>query len=145
MLQSSLKQTKYYAQDTKELQMYSVIQFMSAIGYTLHRTQQGGLVFVYDNADVKVEKQTLSVQTAIRLHNADWCGMGAIHRSPCMLGFKFYTDIYTITQAKAAKVVEKVKLQYCKRSKSLKLQHESGHMVRFVNPSYQYLFLMEEV
>ena len=138
-------QSKYYAQDTKELQMYSVIQFMSALGYTLHRASKGGLVFVYDNADVKLEKQTLSVQTAIRLHNADWRGAGAIHRTPCMLGFKFYTDAYTIIQAQAAKVVQKVKLQYCKRSKSLKLQHESGRMVRFVSPSYQYLFLMEEV
>ena len=145
MLQSNLKQSKYYAQDTKELQMYSLMQFMSALKYNLCRTVKWGLVFV-SSSPAKVENRTVSVQTAIRLHNADWRSVypmaPAIYDTDVQT---FHTDTYTITQAKAAKVVEKVKLQYCKRSKSLKLQHESGHMVRFVSPSYQYLFLMEEL
>jgi len=139
-----MQQSKYYAQDTKDLQMYSVIQFMSALKYNLCRTVKWGLVFVSSSSD-KAENRTISVQTAIRLHNVQWAGISKVHQSPCIHGFEFYTDIYTLKQAQAAKVVETVKLQYCKRSKSLKLQHESGHMVRFVNPSYQYLFLMEEV
>lgn len=127
--------------DTKELQEFSVQQFMQRLGYVLCRTDHGGLVFVL-NDPRPAERRLVSYNTAIRLHNHDlkFIGDGTRVKSDDPLQ-DTVIDTYMATQALAAKVVQKAKIQYSKKNKMIVLAGESAKMVKFVNPVYATLFL----
>lgn len=127
--------------DTLELQQFSVQQFMQRLGYVLCRTDRQGLVFVL-NDPRPAERRLVSYNTAIRLHNSElqFVGDGTQVKSADPLQ-DTVIDTYIATQALAAKVVQKVKIQYSKKNKMIVLPNESDKLVKFTNPVYATTFL----
>lgn len=128
-------------QNTIELQKFSVQQFMKRIGYTLYRTEKGGLVFVNDSP-FRTEFRVIGMNTAIALHNSGWETLNChcrSYRKP-----EIVTDLYTLVQAVNAKVVDKVKIQYSGKKKEVVASNQSDHLVTFVIPEYEQLFLEPE-
>ena len=113
--------------DTKDLQMFSLMQAFSACGYSLMRTHRNGLVFL--NPDRQKQGDALiSMERAIRIYN------------DVRLASQTF-DLYSIEQFKAAKVVKRCKLQYSKSNKTVINQNS---MVKFVKPEYEQMFLIVE-
>jgi hypothetical protein len=116
--------TEFKPTPTRDMQLFSLMQAMYAVGYQLMRTNNKGYVFL--NASRQRNGDMLiSVQNAVHLHN-----------NPEEYNGKF--DAYELNQLKAARVVVKCKLQYNKKTKSI---YATGDLVRFVEPSYEDLFL----
>jgi hypothetical protein len=117
--------------NTRDLQLFSVIQAMSVLGYQLMMTDKGGKVF-YNPSLTKKGLALMSMQRAFMLHNC-------IDRLDTY-GF----DFYTINQFLAAKVVHNVKLQYSKTKKSVYVNGgHTANYVAFVDYSYPELFNLE--
>lgn len=108
--------------DTKDLQIFSMMQAFGAAGYQLMRTNHGGLVFFCERAK---GKNLLKLEAAIRIYN---------HHQ---LALQFL-DSYAHAQFSAAKVVKNLKMQYSKKTKQLIIQN---NMVKFVKPEYEDMFL----
>lgn len=127
--------------DTIDLQQFSVMQFMLRLGYTLYKTDRNGLVFV-NGMPGKMERRMISFNTAIRMHNCgfEYAGDGTQVKSGDPL-VSTYVDTYLATQALAAKVIEKAKLQYSKKQKRIILVNEPSKLVKFTNPVYATTFL----
>lgn len=129
--------------NTTDLQQFSVQQFMSKLGYTLYRTQHGGLVFLYNYAG-KHEYRMIGMNTAISLHNSGWDKVdGKATFKSASPSIDITADAYTVVQAVSAKVVEKVKLQYSCKKKTLVCGDKSNHFVKFALPEYEFLFIGE--
>lgn len=111
--------------NTKDLQIFSMMQAFGAAGYQLMRTNHGGLVFFCERAK---GKNLLSVEAAIRIYN---------HHQ---LATRFF-DSYAHAQFSAAKVVKNLKMQYSKKTKQIIIQN---NMVKFVKPEYEDMFLYLE-
>lgn len=127
--------------DTKDIQKFSVQQFMSHLGYDLYNTQYGGFVFVCRN-NPKSDKRILSFNTAIALHNNSWESLSDVRfcesNNPLM---HIISDVYSVNMAVASKIVEKAKIQYSKKKKDFILSDENTRLVKFMCPEYEYLFL----
>jgi len=114
--------------DTKDIQLFSVIQAMGVLGYQLMRTSKGGKIF-YNASKSKSGDALVCMRRAIMLHNC----IDPIYPH----GY----DSYTVNQFLAAKVVHNVKLQYSKRSKQVYVNGgENANYVAFTDPSYPHLF-----
>lgn len=120
--------------DTKDLQLFSLMQAMNTIGYMLYRTNKGGLVFV-SNLPINSARSCLSVGKAIHLYNHS---TDILYNPLKNMGF----DSYFCSQFEAAKVVKKLGIQYSKRKKLVKVNGpEFKNYVRFVHEDYFDLFL----
>jgi hypothetical protein len=121
--------------DTKKLQFFSLCQVMQALHYEYVEYRSCPSRFESKHHSNK-GREVVSVPNAIRLHNGDniKCVFG---RPPSKLTILSFND-YTITNAKAARVVKKVKLQFCRQTNQLICQ---DHRVQFVYGSYSHLFL----
>lgn len=117
--------TEFKVIETEYLQLFSLMQSFNAIGFSLMRTNRGGMCFVNTNPHRK-GRDLISVYNAINMYNNV-----ILLRD---VGF----DAYEVEQFKAARVVKKCKLQYCKRKKKVKTLN---NMVAFVQPAYEALFL----
>lgn len=117
-----------FVADTRDLQLFSVIQAMNVLGYQLMRTDKGGKVF-YNPSKSKTGNALICMRRAFMLHNnLD------IHNQN-----KY--DTYTMNQFLAAKVVHTVKLQYSKRSKQIYVNGgENANYVAFTDATYPQLF-----
>jgi hypothetical protein len=121
--------------DTKKLQFFSLCQVMKALHYNYVEYRSSPSRFESKHHSNK-GREVISVTNAIRLHNGDniKCVFG---RPPSKLTILSFND-YTIANAKAARVVKKVKLQFCRQTNQLICQ---DHRVQFVYGSYSSLFL----
>jgi hypothetical protein len=115
-------------EDTRDLQLFSVIQAMATLGYQLMLTERGGKVF-YNQSKRKTGDSLISIKRAINMHNSTQDSHGHDH------------DLYALKQFFAAKVVHKVKLQYSKKNKTIYVNgSKSANYVLFVEPEYSELF-----
>lgn len=123
-----MEEIQYEVKDSRDLQLFSLMQAMGALGYQLMRTNRQGYVF-YNPIHAKYGKSLMSVQNAMRLHNTldHYTNMGY--------------DAYTINQFLSAKVVHNVKLQYCKKKKLIKVNGGvNANYVAFTDEAYPSLF-----
>lgn len=126
---------EFVAQDTKYLQIRSVCAFMEVFGYKLMFNGKFYHEAFFNMYKVKPTFKgcnNISFNTAVKLHNGsytDW--HGDKFRAP------FETDKYTFNKARTAKIVQQVFLQGTKHGQVV--CHK--HLVKFTDPSYQYMFL----
>lgn len=117
-----------FVADTRDLQLFSVIQAMNVLGYQLMCTEKGGKVF-YNPSKSKTGDALICMRRAIMLHNCI-----DIHN-------RHNHDTYTVNQFLAAKVVHNVKLQYSKRSKQIYVNGgQNANYVAFTDEAYPQLF-----
>lgn len=115
--------------DTRDLQLFSVIQAMGVLGYQLMNTNKGGKIF-FNPAKSKTGDALICMRRAIMLHNCI-----DVHYN------QHHYDAYTVNQFLAAKVVHNVKLQYSKRKKQIYVNGgENAHYVAFTDEAYPQLF-----
>tara|TARA_R110000744_G_C19371770_1_gene563122 strand:- start:8012 stop:8440 length:429 start_codon:yes stop_codon:yes gene_type:complete len=134
--------------DTLNMQLYSVIQFMGAIGYSFEQLEKGGFLFVDNNGQHKAHKY-LSVNTAVKLHNCRWYKTnnkkGEIVYTPDLGQVKgVYLDIevcpYIHKLSEASKVVMWSKIQYQSKSKDITLANNNAHLVQLADEEYDYFY-----
>lgn len=121
--------------DTKKLQIFSLCQVMRAFYYELVEYKGNPSRFESTHKTDK-GRNVISWSKAIRLYNGDTakCVFG---RPPSKLSLWSFTD-YQVAQAKAARVVKKVKPQFCRQTSQVIVQ---DHRVEFIMHSYKELFL----
>lgn len=121
--------------DTRKLQIFSLCQVMRAFHYELVEYQGHPSRFESTHRSNKGRK-VVSWQKAISLYNGDTakCVFG---RPPSKLTLWSFTD-YQVAQAKAARIVKKIKLQFCNQTRQVIVQ---DHRVEFILQSYSRLFL----
>lgn len=121
--------------DTRKLQIFSLCQVMRAFHYELVEYQGHPSRFESTHRSNKGRK-VISWQKAISLYNGDTakCVFG---RPPSKLTLWSFTD-YQVAQAKAARIVKKIKLQFCHQTNQVIVQ---DHRVEFILFSYSRLFL----
>lgn len=116
--------------NTTELQQFSLMQAMSTLGYQLMRNPQGRHAFVNFN-NMRTGKGVIAVSTAINLYN-----------NYKNLGEFLNADKYEINQFNAAKIVCQVKLQYSSKKKGF--VNTASQYVKFKDPAYEHLFLVDK-
>lgn len=130
---------EFTPQDTKDIQIKSVCAFMKEFNYLLHVDGK-----FYSNTFWDWDKcnredpyfqgcEVIRMNTAVTLHNRNW-------RIREIIGVDegvFKIDPYTLNKAQAAKIVKQVFLHGTKYG-GVKCHK---HWVRFVDQSYQYMFL----
>ena len=123
--------------DTRNLQIFALCEFMSALKYEWNTDEfwWGSPGFTSTHFSNK-GRRNISIKTAVNLFNGNTikCVFGKPPSKLCIWSF----DDYSITKAKAARILEGVKLQYCKQTKTVICQ---DHRVKFITPSYKALFL----
>lgn len=121
--------------DTKALQFFSLCQVMKALHYEYVEYRSCASRFESKHHSNK-GREVLSISSCIKLYNGNSakCVFG---RPPSKLSIWSFSD-YAVAQAKAARIVKQVKLQYCRQTKQLMVQ---DHRVQFVLSSYKQLFL----
>ena len=121
--------------DTKNLQFFSLCQVMAALHYEYVEYRSCASRFESKHHSNK-GREVLSISSGIKLYNGNSakCVFG---RPPSKLNIWCFSD-YAIAQAKAARIVKQVKLQYCRQTKQLIVQ---DHRVQFILSSYKNLFL----
>lgn len=121
--------------DTRKLQIFSLCQVMKAFHYELVEYKGHASRFESTHRSNK-GRNVISWSKAISLYNGDSvkCVFG---RPPSRLTLWSFTD-YQVTQAKAARVIKKIKLQFCRQTRQVIVQ---DHRVEFITPSYKALFL----
>lgn len=118
--------TNEQIKDTKYIQLQSLIEFMSALGYRYAPSTRK----FYD--DLNRGTDVVRFNTAVTLHN-----------NPAILTCNwhpFHTDWYTYIKAYHSRVVRKVKLQSDKEG-YVKCQ---SHKIEFMFEDYYALFLGED-
>lgn len=122
--------------DTRKLQIHALEQMMSALGYDLMKSSIEGNWHFHSNYYSNKGREKISVRTAVKLYNGDTakCVFG---RPPSHLTIWSFND-YQVAQAKAARIVKKVKIQHCRATNTLIIQ---DHRVEFILPSFSKLFL----
>lgn len=143
--------TDFIKQNTSTIQLASLDAFAAVLGYT--RLPCGGSSYHAINDHGVSEGfegcPTLHFGTMVMLHNADWvvCKSKNGYYVPSTddLGngrvlSRFITDAYTLGKAIGCTIVNKVYLQ--SRSGVEITCHK--HLVKFVDPVYQHLFLKGE-
>lgn len=121
--------------DTKALQLFSLVQMMKGLHYEYIPYKASAPRFESKHYSNK-GREFISLSSAIKLYNGSplKCVFG---RPPEKLTIWKFDD-YSVAQAKAARVLKSVKLQFCKATKTLIVQ---DHRVQFVLSSYKELFL----
>lgn len=122
--------------DTKALQLFSLCEFMKALNY---QYICGGIMtspHFYSNHHSNKGRENVGFSSAVKLYcgNTVKCVFG---RPPSKLCIWSFND-YEITKAKASRILQSIKLQLCKSTKTIICQ---DHRIRFVLPSYKALFL----
>lgn len=115
---------EYNVNETYDLQLFSLMQCMSAIGYKLMRTERGGYVFM-STLNINKEEMLMSFNRAVRLYNN---------------GIQDKYDLYFQKQFEAAKIVKEIKIQYSKKQKRAFLQSVNSSLVKVVEPEYKRIF-----
>lgn len=123
-------------QETKNLQLFALKEFMEALNY---QYIGGGVItspHFYSNHFSNKGRENIGFSNAVKLYNGNSvkCIFG---KPPAKLSIWSFND-YTIGKAKAARIVQSVKLQLCKSTKIIIVQ---DHRISFVLPSYVKLFL----
>lgn len=138
---------EFVIQDTKGIQIQSVCAFMEQFNYLLHVDGKFYSNTFWDWEKGKREDpyfkgcEVIRMSTAVTMHNSEWVVMGDIScPMVCTSNWKFMTYSYTLNKALAARIVKQVFLQGTKHGQIL--CHK--HLIRFVDSSYQYLFLKDE-
>lgn len=121
--------------DTKQLQLFALDEFMSALKYS--RTTWANGHITYESSDYKNRgREVVSFLKATELYNGNSikCIFG---RPPSKLTLWSFDD-YTIAKAKASRPLKSIKLQLCKKTRQIIVQ---DHRVEFTLHSYAKLFL----
>lgn len=121
--------------DTRKLQFFSLCQVMKALNYEYVEYRSCASRFESKHHSNK-GREVLSISSCIKLYNGDTvkCVFG---RPPSKLTIWSFSD-YAVAQAKAARIVKQIKLQFCRQTKQIIVQ---DHRVQFITPSYKTLFL----
>lgn len=121
--------------DTRKLQIFSLCQVMAAFHYELVEYKGHASRFESKHRSNK-GREVISISKAVKLYNGDTakCVFG---RPPSHLTIWSFND-YQVAQAKAARIVKKVKIQHCRATNTLIVQ---DHRVEFILPSFSKLFL----
>ena len=121
--------------DTKHLQFFSLCQVMKALHYEYVEYRSYASRFESKHYSNK-GREVISISKAVKLYNGDTakCVFG---RPPSHLTIWSFND-YQVAQAKAARIVKRVKLQHCRATNTLIIQ---DHRVEFILPSFSKLFL----
>ncbi len=121
--------------DTKHLQFFSLCQVMKALHYDYIEYRSCASRFESKHYSNK-GREVISISKAVKLYNGDTakCVFG---RPPSHLTIWSFND-YQVAQAKAARIVKKVKIQHCRATNTLIIQ---DHRVEFILPSFSKLFL----
>ncbi len=122
--------------DTKALQLFALKEFMSSLNY---QYVGGGIItspHFYSNHFSNKGRENIGFSSAVKLFNGNSvkCIFG---KPPVTLSIWSFND-YFITKAKASRILQSVKLQLCKSTKTIICQ---DHRVKFVTPSFKALFL----
>jgi hypothetical protein len=122
--------------DTKALQLFALKEFMSSLNY---QYVGGGIMtspHFYSNHFSNKGRESVGFSSAVKLFNGNSvkCIFG---KPPATLSIWSFND-YFITKAKASRILQSVKLQLCKSTKTIICQ---DHRVKFVTPSFKALFL----
>lgn len=120
---------------TKDLQFYSLKEYMRMLGY-----EWGKEIALFDEPNYFISydyknkhRRCISFGSSVDLYNGrhlDSHGKG--------YNYPFDFDPYSIRRAEAAKVVKGLKLQLCKKSGYIKTQND---IVEFVSDSYYQMFI----
>lgn len=139
--------TQDIPQDTKSIQLRSVIEFMRQLDYDFYVSSfiKRGSDDYHGPADI------VSFGTAVAMHNNIWIKSDReeSHYIPMLplwwygdadLPCPFITDAYTLEKAQSACIVYQAHLQYSRRKGVM--CHK--HWVHFKSPAYAKLFLEKE-
>lgn len=110
--------------DTHKLQLQSLIEFASGLGYEYSRHPVKK--YFYSRLPENKDKEILSFNTMVQMHNNNY--------DLWALAF----DKHKLIKATFSKITERCKLQYCKKAKVIKCQN---NQVQFVDWEYEELFL----
>ena len=121
--------------DTRKLQIFSLCQMMKGLHYEFVEYKGSASRFESKHYSNK-GREVISISKAVKLYNGDTakCVFG---RPPSHLTIWSFND-YQVAQAKAARIVKKVKIQHCRATNTLIIQ---DHRVEFILPSFSKLFL----
>lgn len=121
--------------DTRKLQLFSLVQVMKALHYEYVPYKASAPRFESKHYSNK-GREILSFSSAVKLYNGNpaKCVFG---RPPEKLTIWKFDD-YSVAQAKAARVLRSIKLQFCKSTNTILVQ---DHRIQFVLHSYKDLFL----
>lgn len=120
---------RFEIKDTKQLQLKSLSGFMDPLGYymTCDCNFRNQYYFRKPN-----DKQYISFKSAVMLHNQmNYDNHGKEYE-------RFGFDLYTWNKAKASKIVQHVNLTLNKKTKTI---HCHQHLVKFIKPYYEQMFL----
>lgn len=122
--------------DTKALQLFALKEFMFSLNYQYVGGSILGNPHFYSNHHSNKGRESVSFSSAVNLFNGNTvkCVFGRPPHKLCIWSF----NDYTLTKAKASRILLSVKLQLCKKTKTILCQ---DHRVKFVLPSYKALFL----
>lgn len=120
---------------TKDLQFYSLKEYMRMLGY-----EWGKEIALFDEPNYFISydyknkhRRCISFSTAVDLYNGrhvDSHGKG--------YNYPFDFDPYSIRRAESAKIVKGIKLQLSKKTGYIKTQND---IVEFVKPEYYQMFI----
>jgi len=115
--------------DTKHLQVQSLSEFMKQFGYYMTCDCNFRSNYYFRKP---TDKQYISFKSAVMLHNKG--NIDNHGREYERFGF----SLYDWNKAKAAKIVHHVNLTANKKKKSI---HYHKHLIKFVKPYYEEMFL----
>lgn len=122
--------------ETKALQLFALKEFMSALNYQYIEESIFTNPHFYSNHYSNKGRENIGFVTALKLYNGNTakCIFG---KPPATLSIWSFND-YFIAKARAARILTSLKLQLCKKTKTILVQ---DHRVQFTTPSYGRLFL----
>lgn len=125
-------ETNFEIKDTKSLQIKSVNEFAGGLGYFLSRNGFFMTLPEVSGAWEYCDKNIISFKTMVMLHNHEnYDNHGREYE-------RFGFDLHKWNKAKSAKIVQNVNLTANKKKKSI---HCHKHLVKFVKPYYEQMFL----
>lgn len=141
-----INQENYDYSDTKQIQIRSIIEFMSELNYDFYPAFNSTFAAKYDCGFKGSE--VISFQTAVKLHDSQWTVSSEPHLFVPKFSFvnkmdggyferTFETDAYTLTKTQACKIVERVYV-HCTKNGLLKAYK---NQIKFVRPEYEQQFL----
>lgn len=122
--------------DTRKLQIHSLKEMMSALGYEYQEGWVDSHPYFYSMKYSNKGRNIVSIKTAIKLYNGRTakCIFG---KPPSTLSLWSFDD-HTIAKAKAARILKSIKIQYCYQTKNIIVQ---DHRVQFQVESYKNIYL----
>lgn len=124
--------------NTKQLQLFALDEFMSALKYS--RTTWANSHVTYESGDYKNKgREVLSFRKCVELYNGN--SMKCIFGRPPSKLTLWSWDDYTVAKAKAARPLRSLKLQFCKNTHQIIVQ---DHRIQFTLESYSKIFLNDK-